>query len=82
MTEMFWVLTLQWPALEGVVTNTAAGTVTPAPGTTRREIFHDVLAKARAQLGASGTASVLFFDLAPNQHPGTPAARPDPGSST
>lgn len=82
MAELFWILTLQWQVPNGVVTNTVDGRVTPAPGATRQEIFHDVLADARAQIGASGTVSVLFFDLAPNQHPGSAAARPTPGSST
>lgn len=62
-----YLLTLQIPMGGGFSISTWSGTYTPAPGTTRHDAYlalRDSIARAHPQFA---DASVLFFDLQPNQ---------------
>lgn len=69
MAELHWIVTLQWPDSGGVRTYTLDGTITPAEGATRKEIYRGAVAHAKECVSAPQGAVVVFFDLAPNQLP-------------
>lgn len=60
-TEYHWIITIQLGS--DIVTNDGVHTVT-AP-TTRVELFKQIVAGMRTQLGVTKLA-VLYFDLSPN----------------
>jgi len=67
MTELHWIVTLQWPTATGYSAATVDGFLEPDPYATRRELYQSAVEAAREILKVpEGDVAVLFFDLAPN----------------
>jgi hypothetical protein len=67
MSDMHYVLTLQWSAPSGQIIVTFTGT-TPADGRTRQQMYEALFADATNQVGTPRVrTSVLFFCLEPNE---------------
>lgn len=66
--EMHWVLTLQWEVVDGTRTWFSYGTTNVLPGETRCTLMARLIADiGDATAVPTGSAAVIFFDLAPNK---------------
>ncbi|MCX4780072.1 hypothetical protein [Streptomyces sp. NBC_01264] len=64
--RLHWIITLQWPADDGLHTKTMDGTIEPNAGATRQAIYSDAYEFAAQHMGAKD-AAVLSFILEPDE---------------
>lgn len=60
-----WIITLQSPSASGETVGTFYGTVDPAPGQTRGDVYARLRNRSAAQLPGTAQPTVLFFALEP-----------------
>ena len=66
--ELSWIMTLQWPRLDGTMSvGTSGGTYTPEPGETRFRVIKRLFEDMCRDDGIPASANIMFLDLAPNK---------------
>lgn len=62
----FYAMTLNRPLKDGEANFMSSGTITPPPGTTRCDVYDELIARSIRLHPELAGASVLFFCLEPN----------------
>ncbi|AEW92916.1 hypothetical protein SCATT_05450 [Streptantibioticus cattleyicolor NRRL 8057 = DSM 46488] len=66
--EYHWVVTLMWVQGDQTLLRGRQGIITvQRPGTTRQDLFHEVLEYTRTTVGAPESAGVIFWSLKRNR---------------